>query len=223
MTTYFDQSQVHSTNKNLKSSKNPGWNVVLNVTTSLTDVSRIFHFSFFAKIARGELSSNWLYIRDDFFYTMEKSWRSRRTRVRARTLRLASRSNDRILRPHWHDRCGHRSCAPHESAPGGGRDTRSQRARNLRQTISVSSTVFSTDTTERVACFSRGQSSTWMVRTSPTLGPLITARAPRESGSQPRRYHGVVEENARKCESERASARFRHRTTDATSGVRPRA
>ena len=163
------------------------------------------------------------YIRDDFFYTMEKSWRSRRTRVRARTLRLASRSNDRILRPHWHDRCGHRSCAPHESAPGGGRDTRSQRARNLRQTISVSSTVFSTDTTERVACFSRGQSSTWMVRTSPTLGPLITARAPRESGSQPRRYHGVVEENARKCESERASARFRHRTTDATSGVRPRA
>jgi len=148
---------------------------------------------------------------------MEKSWRSRRTRVRARTLRLASRSNDRILRPHWHDRCGHRSCAPHESAPGGGRDTRSQRARNLRQTISVSSTVFSTDTTERVACFSRGQSSTWMVRTSPTLGPLITARAPRESGSQPRRYHGVVEENARKCESERASARFRHRTTDATS------
>ena len=165
------------------------------------------------------------YIRDDFFYTMEKSWRSRRTRVRARTLRLASRSNDRILRPHWHDRCGHRSCAPHESAPGGGRDTRSQRARNLRQTISVSSTVFSTDTTERVACFSRGQSSTWMVRTSPTLGPLITARAPRESGSQPRRYHGVVEENARKCESERASARFFSPSNDrrdlgrATSGV----
>ena len=147
------------------------------------------------------------YIRGDFFYTMEKSWRSRRTRVRARPLRLASRSNDRILRPHWHDRCGHRSCAPHESAPGGGRDTRSQRARNLRQTISVSSTVFSTDTTERVACFSRGQSSTWMVRISPTLGLLITARAPRDSGSQPRRYHGVVEENARKCESERASAR----------------
>ena len=29
----------------------------------------------------------------------------------------------------------------------------------------------------------------------------------------------MVEENARKCESERASARFRHRTTDATSGV----
>ena len=135
------------------------------------------------------------YIRDDFFYTMEKSWRSRRTRVRARTLRLASRSNDRILRPHWHDRCGHRSCAPHESAPGGGRDTRSQRARNLRQTISVSSTVFSTDTTERVACFSRGQSSTWMVRTSPTLGPLIyhgegTARVGVTTKEIPRRGGG---------------------------------
>lgn len=49
----------------------------------------------------------------------------------------ASHSNDRMLRPHWQDRCGHRSCAPHESAPGGGRDTRNQRAEspssNLRQ------------------------------------------------------------------------------------------
>ena len=143
---------------------------------------------------------------------METPWRRRRTRVRARTLRPASRSNVRMIRPHWHSRCGHRSCAPHESAPGGGRDARSQRAQNLRQTISVSSTVFSTDTIERVACFSRGQSSTWMVRTSPTLGPLITARAPRESGSQPRRYHGMVEENARKCESKRAQ-RARHRPT----------
>ena len=148
----------------------------------------------------------------DFFYTVETPWRRRRTRVRARTLRPASRSNDRMLRPHWQDRCGHRSCAPHESAPGGGRDARNQRARNLRQPFSVSSTIFSTDTTERVACFSRGQSRIWMVRTTPTLGPLLTARAPRESGSQPRRYHGMVEENARKCESKRAQ-RARHRPT----------
>jgi len=137
---------------------------------------------------------------------------SSHSRTRARTLRPASRSNDRMLRPHWQDRCGHRSCAPHESAPGGGRDARNQRARNLRQPISVSSTIFSTDTTERVACFSRGQSRIWMVRTTPTLGPLLTARAPRESGSQPRRYHGMVEENARKCESKRAQ-RARHRPT----------
>ena len=139
---------------------------------------------------------------------------SSHSRLRARTLRPASRSNDQMLLPHLHNRCRHRSCAPHKSAPGGGRDARSQRARNLRQTISFSSTIFSTDTIERVVCFSRGQSSTWMVRTSPTLGPLIKARAPRESGSQLRRYHGVVEENAHKCESERAQrARFRHRPT----------
>ena len=144
----------------------------------------------------------------DFFYTVETPWRRRRTRVRARTLRPTSRSYDRMLRPHWQDRCGHRSCAPHESASGGGRDARNQRARNLRQAISVSSTIFSTDTTERVACFSRGQSITWMVRTSPTLSLLFTARAPRESGSQPRRYHGMVEENARKCESKRAQRAF---------------
>ena len=32
-------STNHSTNNGFTSSKNPGWNVVLNVTTSLTDVS----------------------------------------------------------------------------------------------------------------------------------------------------------------------------------------
>ncbi len=111
------------------------------------------------------------YTGSDFFYTMENPWRRRRTRVRARTLRPASRSNDRTLQPHWKDRCGHCSCAPHERAPGGGRDARSQRARNLRQTISVSSTIFSTDTTECVACFSRGQSSTWMVRVTADAWP----------------------------------------------------
>ncbi len=97
-------------------------------------------------------------------------------------------------------------------------ETRAASARNLRQTVSVSSTIFSTDTAERMACFSRGQSSTWMVRTSPTLGPLITARAPGESGSQPRRYHGMVEENAGSVKANAPSARFSP-STDATAGV----
>jgi hypothetical protein len=60
--------------------------------------------------------------RGHFFFTMEKSWRSRRTRVRARTLRTASRSNASILRPHRSRRCGRRTSARPAAAAGATRE-----------------------------------------------------------------------------------------------------
>jgi hypothetical protein len=60
--------------------------------------------------------------RGHFFFTMEKSWRSRRTRVRARTLRTASRSNASIFRPHRSRRCGRRTSARPAAAAGATRE-----------------------------------------------------------------------------------------------------